>query len=365
MPPSYVPRLTPEQEQQAMIMQRLGSRMSPQQLTYDQWLAMHGQGIAAPTQRAGSGVGSAVSAIAEDKGPGLLESLFSSSTPAAANAATPGATAGMSMLDGSMMAGGQEVGGMSLAGGGSAAIGPGNTVLASSAPEAAGAFDLAGIGSAGNAFLPAAGLAGEFDLWKNKRKGARGHLQGAASLAAMGSYFGPYGALIGAGVGALQPFLMHESTRERAKRHTQELSGKSNDPTYQNYIKGMRQQYEAPPPDPTHPFHGGKYKTWQEYQAAGLDPNDLTGVFGNINTYGPEWAKLTEDQRRAVTKANIDSGLYRSKKGEVEISDANKAKANFDAVVKGAGPVGTSVPVGVQIPKRSPGFDKNGKRINY
>ena len=67
-------------------------------------------------------------------------------------------------------------------------------------------WSLGNIGSAGNYFLPALGVAGAADLFGNKRHGTRGAAQGAASGAAMGSYFGPQGAiagaLIGGGVGA-------------------------------------------------------------------------------------------------------------------------------------------------------------------
>ena len=79
----------------------------------------------------------------------------------------------------------------------------GGTVLADGTvvPAEAGMFDMAGIGSAGNAILPIAGVVGGYDLFKNKRGGVRGPLQGAASGAAIGSYFGPTGALIGGGIG--------------------------------------------------------------------------------------------------------------------------------------------------------------------
>ena len=61
------------------------------------------------------------------------------------------------------------------------------------------------------------------------------------------------------------------------------------------------------------------YATWEEYKGAGLDAADLTGVYGNIKTFGPEWASLTQEQRQAVTQGIIDAGLYESNKGEVEI----------------------------------------------
>lgn len=125
------------------------------------------------------------------------------------------------------------------------------------------------------------------------------------------------------------------STREIAKQHTSQLleEGKE-DPVYQAYVQGMREQYNSDPVDPTKPF-AGKYGSWDEYVAGGLEAADLTGVYGNIKTYGPAWAGLTPAQRQAVTQANIDSGLYYSKKGEVEIRDEGKARENFNNVMKG------------------------------
>lgn len=72
--------------------------------------------------------------------------------------------------------------------------------------EAPGAFSLNGIGSSGNAILPAAGLAGAYNLWGQNKQDVgtgKGYLQGAASGAAMGSYFGPWGAVAGAGIGLI------------------------------------------------------------------------------------------------------------------------------------------------------------------
>ena len=68
---------------------------------------------------------------------------------------------------------------------------------------APGAFDLAGIGSAGNAFLPLAGAAGAYDTLTHDRGIASGALRGAASGAAIGSFFPGPGTAVGAGIGAL------------------------------------------------------------------------------------------------------------------------------------------------------------------
>jgi len=140
-------------------------------------------------------------------------------------------------------------------------------------------------------------------------------------------------ALGGGGLGlGLQKLLGRESTRDIAKKHTKSLLGASSDPTYQNYINAMRGQFNAPPPDPSKPF-AGKYATWDAYKKAGLDANDLTGVYGNLKTFGPDWAKISEDQRKKITQELINADLYKSKKGEVEITDENKAKEIYKASI--------------------------------
>jgi hypothetical protein len=145
------------------------------------------------------------------------------------------------------------------------------------------------------------------------------------------------------------------------RMHTQDLMSKgTDDKAYQNYVAGMRAQYNAPPPDPSKPFAGGKYGSWDEYQKAGLEAGDLTGVYGNIKAYGPQWASLSEDQRKRITQANIDSGLYNSRKGEVELSDEAKAIENRDRILK---EVAATTPL---VPKSTTMIPRTGKKAaNY
>lgn len=129
--------------------------------------------------------------------------------------------------------------------------------------------------------------------------------------------------------------LGHESTREAAQRKTSELLEKSNDPTYQAYVQGMREQYNAAPPDPSKPF-AGKYGTFEEYRQAGLEAPDLTGAYGNIKAFGPEWAALDQAKREEVTQALINADLYASKKGDVILTDEEKAKQIYADLVNKA-----------------------------
>lgn len=218
---------------------------------------------------------------------------------------------------------------------------------ASAAPALAAPAAVAPAAVAPTAAAPAAGLASGFGI-------------GIAPLAAVaaGTYLGGKSAydmlrgkedksipgLIGRGTlgiatGGLselaRPFLQHESTRDVAKKHTaQLLSQGKDDQNWQQYAAGMREQFNSGPPDPSKPF-AGKYATWADYEKGGLEAADLTGVYGNLKVYGPEWANLTQEQRQAITQANIESGLYKSKKGEVEITDEQKAIENKNNVLKG------------------------------
>lgn len=130
--------------------------------------------------------------------------------------------------------------------------------------------------------------------------------------------------------------LIRKTTRQYAQEKTKELEGVApDDQQYQDYVAGMRAQYNQAPPDPSKPF-AGKYGSWEEYKEAGLEAPDLTGVYGNIKTYGPDWAKLTQEQRIAITQANIDSGIYDSKKGDVIITNEDRARENFNNVLRGS-----------------------------
>lgn len=128
----------------------------------------------------------------------------------------------------------------------------------------------------------------------------------------------------------------HESTRDVARRHTRDLQGQAEDDAqWQNYVGGMRQQFDSAPTNdkPFSNSKGERYGSFSEYRDAGLDPDNLTGVYGNLETYGPEWAHLTYDQQRAITQANINDDNYYSKKGEVRIRDQDKAQARKNEIL--------------------------------
>lgn len=207
-----------------------------------------------------------------------------------------------------------------------------------------------------NALSAAAVAKGGYDVQKGYEQGGEGVRSGlttagagigslimpglgTAAGAAIGNVLG-YGlqgsgwkndlALLAAGGGITAPLivarrmgvdLMHKTTKQVQQEHTQQLAEKApEDATWQNYLGGMRTQEV----NKDAPF-AGKYKTFDEYKKAGLQADDLTGVYGNLKTFGPEWAKLDFNKQKQVTQGLIDAGLYKSKKGEVEITDEDKA----------------------------------------
>lgn len=218
--------------------------------------------------------------------------------------------------------------------------------------------------TAGNALSALAIAKGGYDAqrgWENGGKGVRSGLTtagagigslimpglGTAAGAAIGNTIG-YGlqgsgwkndlALLAAGGGITAPLiiarrmgvpLMHKTTKQVQQEHSQQLSELDpNNAAWQNYLGGMRNQET----NKDAPF-AGKYKTFDEYKKAGLQANDLTGVYGNLKTFGPEWEALPFADKQKVTQALIDANMYKSKKGEVVVTDSEKAKQIRDQVL--------------------------------
>lgn len=189
--------------------------------------------------------------------------------------------------------------------------------------EAAGAG--AGTAGAGSGFIgygPLAGiaagtyLAGKaaydqlMDKQDNSAQGKFGRGQLAWSTGGLSEVARAFGLNLG-----------HKSTKQVQQEHTKQLADTApEDTAWLNYLGGMRNQEV----NKETPF-AGKYKTFDEYKEAGLQADDLTGVYGNLKTFGPEWAKLNFNQQKQVTQGLIDAGLYNSKKGEVVITDEDKA----------------------------------------
>lgn len=242
----------------------------------------------------------------------------------------------------------------SLGGGGAGSTGTGAGVLAgetgaglaTTGGEVAAGTAAPGVTASGllsGVAVPAAVVAGTYlggkalyDMYKGEKPNTAGRVIAGMATGGLSE------------VAKATGLLGHKSTRDRQADVTDRLMEQSgNDVNAQNYVSGMRKQFESAPTDPSKPF-AGKYGSWNEYEKAGLEAGDLTGVEGNIETYTPQvWANLTQEQRQAVTQKNIDSGLYYSEDGGVKIKDPATAKQNLDAVLT---PAATPPPVQRPIP---------------
>jgi hypothetical protein len=204
-------------------------------------------------------------------------------------------------------------------------------VALSKLPEG-GSLSLSGIGSAGNYIAPGLGLLGAYDLATNDRGKVGGALQGAASGAAIGSFFPGPGTAIGAGIGGLaglaKGFFQHKGTKEYQADNTASLAktfqGAPAD--QQKLLQSLRN------PDPNAP------KATKESQALAMkDPTAMWGSYGMLNTFGKDYFdKMDEFQRYAATQAAIDNNLFDPEKGDMLITDPAKLKALTEGAYKNA-----------------------------
>lgn len=63
------------------------------------------------------------------------------------------------------------------------------------------------------------------------------------------------------------------------------------------------------------------------------DPREYAGVLGNAETFGNDWFKLNEEQRNNLVSQFKNEGLYKSNKGDILITDKNRARELFNSVM--------------------------------
>jgi hypothetical protein len=173
--------------------------------------------------------------------------------------------------------------------------------------------------------------------------------------------------------------VFHQSTKGKQQERTGQLLQQSDDPAWQNYVAGMRLQKPTEgQQNKSKPFAGGKYGSFDEYKKAGLQADDLTGVYGNLDAFKPDyaetkgvpnWAQLSFDQQKAVTQRLIDENMYSSKKGDVVIADKEKARKIYEEMAAtnfGVAPGQSTQPVATtprpqagQVARVSPGMYMN------
>ena len=230
------------------------------------------------------------------------------------------------------------------AAGGTAAAASGGA--AASGAATTGGMSALGTGALAGGSLLAGGL-GMRDLYTHDRGTGRSIIQGTASGAAAGAGIGAAfggvgavpGALIGGAIGLAggigSRYAQHESTRDRAIKNTAKLLKASDNKDYQNYISGMREQFNTAPKGPA--FNGGQFENFEQYKKAGLNAQDLSGVYGNLKL-GEQYVALPQEMKNAYTQSQIDKGNYKSKKGEVQFVDSAAAQADFANFVSGMKP---------------------------
>lgn len=255
----------------------------------------------------------------------------------------------------------------------------------------------------GNALGVAGGLYGAYNLIDNW--GQNTPLSGAMSGAAVGTAILPgVGTAIGAGVGGLiGMFDDHKSTKEYQQERWGDIAEDPNVHDYWKQTANLRfQQMQGTAEGGTMAGEGGKREKWNFKTVADRiragDANETAmfrGVLGHQRTFGNDWVNYTPEQQDQMIQAFAREGLYKSDKGDVFITDADKARKIKDEVLAGSykapAPVGGMVGVGqaaqpevrgtgpapapagagglVSLPPRSstlsPGIDKNGNRIRY
>lgn len=181
---------------------------------------------------------------------------------------------------------------------------------------------LGGIGGTGNLILPGLGLLGAYHIGSNQDMSrGQGALEGMASGAAIGSFFGPIGAGVGAGIGGLGGLLAtgKKTTRQRTNEKFDKLSDSAVSEEYKNMLDSARQQSLA--------MKGND-------ELDNKDALALSNTYAPLRTYGEDWAKLEEAQRRAIMEKALEENLIESRKGDYQFTDEARAKAIYDEIVK-------------------------------
>lgn len=218
-----------------------------------------------------------------------------------------------------------------------------------------GTFSLSGIGSAGNAFLPAIGAVGAFDLFSNDRGPIGGGIEGAASGAAIGSFFGApgagIGAAIGGGIGLIKGLFEHETTTEAEQKRWGNLQ--------KSGVANANVAYAANHPEgdtgvwQTGPFAGKKWNFEDASTLAKQDPSHFRLVYGNLKTFGNDWSNYSPGQQDSIVKALLENNLYTPKKGDVMIKDETQARQIANDVLSGKYAQSQAQQPGAQVVKQT------------
>ncbi len=103
----------------------------------------------------------------------------------------------------------------------------------------------------------------------------------------------------------------------------------------------------------------GKYagQKWSFEKAVDLakeDPTHFVGVLGNLETFGDEWLGLPPDVQKKVVSRLVNEGLYKSDKGDVLISNKDRARQIYEEEKTGSAQPTAATPAG-----SNPNISKN------
>lgn len=220
--------------------------------------------------------------------------------------------------------------------------------------------------TANNVFSAAAAVKGAYDSFQGLQHGGEGLRTGTTELGAGigGLIGGPLGAGAGALVGntigyglqgtgwkndaalllssggiaaplVVARHLGFNPIHKTTKQHEQERWGELVD----NGVKGAAEAYALSHPEgDTSVYQEGprKGETWNFETAqedAKKNPVIFHTAYGNYKTFGNDWDTYTTDQKNQIVLGLIDAGLYDPDKGDITISDEEKAREIKDKVL--------------------------------
>lgn len=215
------------------------------------------------------------------------------------------------------------------------------------AQAAPGAFDLAGIGSAGNAFLPLAGAAGAYDTLTHDRGIASGALRGAASGAAIGSFFPGPGTAVGAGIGALIGGGA-SIVNGMGDKDAYKTEWKRKKDLYDKGIISAQQLGQEPTRGRTDAEliqraqqSGGNVAFAKSRNESDLTPADIQGYSSII-----EEANRTGKSRMQLAQEALDAGAVREHHGTVDVDWSKVGAGNTIPKAPAVNPAVASLPQG-------------------
>lgn len=172
--------------------------------------------------------------------------------------------------------------------------------------------------------------------------GGKGIRTGLAELGGGVGMFlgGPLGAGIGAvagsalGWGGKKLGLFHQSTKNAEKERWAGLGD----------MAGAQTAYKAAhDPNSDGMWHegigAGKEWNWEDAQArAKVNPSEFVGAYGNFDAFDDKWAGTNPNIQNKVVSQLLNENLYDPDKGDIMISDKERATQIFDEFAKNQAP---------------------------